>query len=147
MTAVIGFVGALALTGIYTEREWYYDVTHNYQAITHFYYEDYPATVDLFSQQIDADRNLATAHYYRGRAYLALGQPLEALADFQQIIRSGQAAAAHYWLSAEARLALNDYQGACADLTVALTTNQWPLSVQEKARAAEEFAKPCANGH
>ena len=145
VTAAVVFVGALALTGIYTEREWYYDVTHNYQAITRFYYEDYSATVDLFSQQIEADRNLATAYYYRGRAYLALGQLAEAQADFQQIIRSGQAAAAHYWLSAEARLALNDRDGACADLMVALTTRQWPLSAQEKARAAEEFAKPCAN--
>ena len=144
VAAVVVLAGALALTGIYTEREWYYDVTHNYQAITRFYYEDYPATVDLFSRQIGVDRNLATAHYYRGRAYLALGQPAEALADFQQIIRSGQAAAAHYWLSAEARLALDDPQGACTDLAVALTTRQWPLSAQEKARAAEEFTQPCA---
>jgi tetratricopeptide (TPR) repeat protein len=145
VAAVVVFAGALALTGTYTEREWYYDVTHNYQAITRFYYEDYSTTVVLFSQQIDDERNLATAHYYRGRAYLALGRPAEALGDFQQIISSGQAAAAHYWLSAEARLALDDRPGACADLTIALTTRQWPLSAQEKARAAEEFEKPCAD--
>jgi tetratricopeptide (TPR) repeat protein len=145
LAAIVVFVGALALTGIFAECEWYYDVTHNYQAITRFYYEDYPTAVVLFSQQIDDERNLATAYYYRGRAYLALGKPKEALADFQQIIRSGQAAAAHYWLSAEARLASGDRLGACIDLTFALTTPQWPLSAQEKTRAAEEFAKPCAN--
>jgi tetratricopeptide (TPR) repeat protein len=84
-------------------------------------------TVAIMSDVLAQDADNATAHYLRGRAYIALDRFEDAFADFDQLVRLAQTGIAYpslqyaYWERAIAAAQIGDFALARLDATSALT--------------------------
>lgn len=87
---------------------------------------DHEAAVGNFTLAIETmDADIGVAYYYRGRAYLELGEYNEALADFNKSFESASNSAFMdpHNFRGYCKMSLFDYAGAIKDFTVAIAHN------------------------
>lgn len=133
--ALIVLLGAVALTILFAQREWIPCYAYILRAITHFYHDDYLATVAEDTKALAMNADLADGYFYRARACIKLGKHELAVEDLSRLIDSGNAIAADYLFRAEAYQALGNLSDACADLRSALDARRWSLSDKVRAQA------------
>ena len=112
----------------------------NSKGYTLYLMERYEDAVDVLSDAIRRVPAMCPARFHRGLSYQAMGKAQLALNDFEGVIQGcGEDASGAYFHAAEALLALNEPDAACAYLRTALresTSDAFAANVR-KLTAAE----------
>lgn len=92
-------------------------------AMAQFVGQNYPKSIDLFSEAITFDPEFKLAFKSRGAAYLRLGNVQDALADFNRVLEIDPKSARAFHLRGLAHEKAGDYTEAIADLSKAIDIN------------------------